>query len=197
MPLYSPLSLRLPTTIFVLLLLRRLFLLLKFSVLDWQPVFQNHESITTRSMMLTGGTLLVSMYRQNTFHNECRTSSELVQTPTLHRSRRGKCSVLKVQTKHYATVQYYHATQMCLHVHLPMPNVNKSVCKRPRVLALDERADAFMFGVRGCMCGHVRMACPHVEGALDVCTRWWDTYTDKWWWHTDGWQWWHAGRWWW
>ena len=67
MPLYSPLSLRLPTTIFLLPLLRRLFLLLKFIILDWQPVFQNHESITTRSMMLTGGTLLVSMYRQNTF----------------------------------------------------------------------------------------------------------------------------------
>ena len=67
MPLYSPLSLRLPTTIFLLPLLRRLFLLLKFIILDWQPVFQNHKSITTRSMMLTGGTLFVSMYRQNTF----------------------------------------------------------------------------------------------------------------------------------
>ena len=67
MPFYSPLSLRLPTTIFVLPLMRRLLLLLKFIILDWRPVFQNHESITTRSMMLTGGTLLVSMYRQNTF----------------------------------------------------------------------------------------------------------------------------------
>ena len=67
MPFYSPLSLRLPTIIFVLPLMRRLLLLLKFIILDWQPVFQNHESITTRSMMLKGTTLLVSMYRQNTF----------------------------------------------------------------------------------------------------------------------------------
>ena len=43
---------------------------------------------------------------------------------------------------------------------------------RPQHLVLDERADTFMFGVRGCRCGHIHVACPQLRGhCVWTCVR--------------------------